>query len=366
MALMFPRIARNFARNGYFPTDYTSLEHILAALAPSESDGTIRILDPCAGEGVAITEIAGHLGEKAQACAVEYDVERSMHCAGMVDLSLHADLMETIISQQAFSLLFLNPPYGDVAGGERDYDKTGRERLEKQFYQRTLANLMYNGILILIIPFYTLDKEFSVWLANSFTDLQVFSAVTQEFKQVVIFGRRIRQHQQNPNDARKVSQRLLGIGKGDETAPPLPETWSYPYTVPVCRRELQHFYRITLEPTQLSDEILRTGGLWPSFSSLLSIQPQEQRPPVRQLSRWHLALALAAGAITGVITSPSGRKLVVRGDTYKVKDRKTEFTEDDDGHITETVTLTDRFIPAISAWDMAPDSPTFGQLLSIR
>lgn len=34
MALMFPRLARNFARNGYYPTDETTLERTLQALAP--------------------------------------------------------------------------------------------------------------------------------------------------------------------------------------------------------------------------------------------------------------------------------------------------------------------------------------------
>jgi len=49
MALMFPRLARNFVKNGYFPTDEPTLERALAALAPT--DGPMCILDPCAGEG---------------------------------------------------------------------------------------------------------------------------------------------------------------------------------------------------------------------------------------------------------------------------------------------------------------------------
>lgn len=367
MALMFPRLARNFVRNGYFPTDEATLERVLAALTPDDADGTIRILDPCAGEGVAVTEIACHLGGQTQAYAVEYDAERAAHCATMADITLHSDLMDIIISQQAFSLLFLNPPYGDlVRDNEPDTGKKGRARLEKQFYRRTVDNLMYNGILVLIIPFYSLDREFSGWLANSFTDVRVFSAATEQFKQVVIFGRRIRQHQQNADSVKQVVQALIAVGKGDETAPSLPDEWSSPYTVPAARQALKYFYRVTIEPVQLAEEIQQIKGLWPSFSTQLCVQPLPARPPARQLSRWHLALALAAGAITGVITSPTGRVLVVRGDTFKVKDRKTAFNEDDDGNITETVTLTDRFIPAISAWDMTPDSPTFGQLLSIR
>lgn len=55
MALMFPRLAHNFAKNGYYPTDEATLERILNALdAPYNQ--RVRILDPCAGEGMAILE----------------------------------------------------------------------------------------------------------------------------------------------------------------------------------------------------------------------------------------------------------------------------------------------------------------------
>ena len=71
MALMFPRLARNFVKNGYFPTDEPTLERALAALAPAESsNGPLCIIDPCAGEGVAIAEAAHALGrEQVQAFA---------------------------------------------------------------------------------------------------------------------------------------------------------------------------------------------------------------------------------------------------------------------------------------------------------
>ncbi|MFY2629156.1 class I SAM-dependent methyltransferase, partial [Achromobacter dolens] len=66
MALMFPRLARNFVKNGYFPTDEPTLERALNALMPSapESNGPMCILDPCAGEGVAIAEAAHALGRE--------------------------------------------------------------------------------------------------------------------------------------------------------------------------------------------------------------------------------------------------------------------------------------------------------------
>ena len=84
MALMFPRLARNFAKNGYYPTDEASLERTLSALAPS--DGPMCICDPCAGEGVAIAEAAHALGpELTSAYAVEFDQERATHARLLVD-----------------------------------------------------------------------------------------------------------------------------------------------------------------------------------------------------------------------------------------------------------------------------------------
>ena len=268
MALMFPRLARNFAKNGYYPTDEPTLERALNALMPS--DGPMCILDPCAGEGVAIAEAAHALGrEQAKAFAVEFDAERARHARGLVDHCLHADLMDTMISKQSFGLLWLNPPYGDLSkdvNGNIGYQGQGRARLEKLFYQR----------------------------------------------------------------------------------------------------EPEHFFRVTMEPEQFADEVGRLQGLWPSIDTHLGAAQQKLRPPARALSHWHLALALAAGAISGVVRSKSGRVLAVKGDTHKDKTLQREFTEREDGSVAETRILTDKFVPVIRAWDMTPDSPTRGEVLTIR
>ncbi len=61
MALMFQRLAHNFIKNGYFPTDLETIARILSALAPAIGD-EMRIIDPCAGEGTALAECRKHLG----------------------------------------------------------------------------------------------------------------------------------------------------------------------------------------------------------------------------------------------------------------------------------------------------------------
>lgn len=366
MALMFPRLARNFARNGYFPTDELTLERALTALAPSE--GCMRVIDTCAGEGVAIAEVAHALRrERVDSYAVEYDAERAAHASRLVDHCLHGDFNDTLISRQTFGLAWLNPPYGDLVRDQAgSYEYKGRPRLEKAFYQRTLPLLQYDGVLVYIIPSYVLDNELVGWLTRHFTDIHVYRAVEQQFKQVVILGKRARQRDLDPEAARIARTRLLAIGNGDLEVEELPHEWPLlPYTVPLTAPP-EHFYRISIEPDQFASEVRRLQGLWPLIDTYLGAAQQVRRPPARNLSHWHLALALAAGAISGVVHSRSGRIFAVQGDTHKDKSSKKEYTANEDGSVTETLILTDRFVPMIRAWDMTPGSPAQGQVFTIR
>lgn len=368
MALMFPRLARNFAKNGYFPTDEATLERVLSALAPG--GGTMYLLDPCAGEGAAIAEAAHALGRaQVQAYAVEYDACRAAHAKQLVDRCIHGDLMDTFISRQSFGLLWSNPPYGDLArgaDGHLGYPGQGRARLEKLFYHRTLPLLQYDGILVFIIPSHVLDAEMVGWLTRHFSDLRIFRAVAETYRQVVILGRRTRGRDQASNSLKDLRERLLRIGQGEIAAEELPEQWPFPpYLVPAGPNEPEQFFRVTMEPAQFAEEV-RLQGLWPALETHLGAAQQSLRPPARALSPWHLALALAAGAISGVVRSASGRVMVVKGDTHKGKTQKIEYTEREDGSAAETRILTDTFVPVIRAWDMTPGSATRGQVLTIR
>ncbi|WP_035415467.1 SAM-dependent methyltransferase [Chromohalobacter israelensis] len=370
MALMFPRLARNFAKNGYYPTDEATLERVLNALETSH-DQRVRILDPCAGEGMAILETAYRLGrERTDAYGIEYDLERARHMQRVVDVGIQSDLMDTVISPRSFGLLFFNPPYGDLVGetgGSKGYAGKGRQRLEKLFYQRSVHLLQYGGVMVMIVPGYVFDDELSSWVAQHFDRVSVHRAVVDTFQQVIVFGVRTRRNALLANSqTREVKTLLQGIGSKDIEPDILPEYWSSEsYDVPPAMSSTPHCYRVTLEPEQLEQEMDRLGGLWPDFNLAFWTDGVTQRRPLRQLSSWHLALSLAAGGISGIVTSRSGRQLVVKGDTFKEKTAKVEFEEDADGNITERRILTDRFVPAILAWDVTADSPDRGRLFTI-
>ena len=191
MALIFPRIAHNFIKNGYFPTDLSTLDRIATAL---DIDGpAVRIIDPCCGEGGALQHIAEHLqscGADAKSFGVDVDEERAWHAKTVLGTVAHADVHDVRIADRCMGLLFLNPPYGDLIGDKADTGdrKQGRERHEKVFCRRTFSLLQPGGVLVLIVPFYVLDAELATLIARHFERVEVFMSPEQQFKQCVLFG----------------------------------------------------------------------------------------------------------------------------------------------------------------------------------
>lgn len=366
MGLIFPRVAKNFVKNGYFPTDEDTLERVLSALDVGAS--RIRILDPCCGEGVALAEAKHHLeqcGAEVRAYGIEVDAERAWHAKRLLDVVAHADVHDVVVSPRSCGLLFLNPPYGDVVSDRAGTgDRHGRERHEKIFCRRTFPLLQFSGVLVLIVPHYVFDADLATLIARNFENVAVFMAPEQRFKQAVLFGTKRRS--ESPNA--EIVKLLTGIGVG-ELPPTLPQVWpGTPYAVPRATADDNFaFAAVRLDAAQLEAELtrLQRQTLWPRFAQHFRSGRTQPRRPVRDLTRWHLALALAAGQITGLVRSPSGRTLLIKGDTYKAKDVHVEVEERDDGSLVETRVLTDKFVPEIKGIDFTP-GPGFGSIVTIR
>lgn len=369
MALMFPRLARNFMKNGYFPTDEVTLSRIFNAISPSHRDGLFRVYDPCAGEGVALAECKAHLvnqGKNVLSYGIEYESERAAHAKQLVDRCIKGSLFDCIVSQRSVGLLFLNPPYGDkVSDKAGTGDRTeGKQRLETDFLNHALHTLQLGGVMVLIVPYYVLKGDFAQSVAKYFERVEIFMAPEQQFKQAVIFGVRKRAAD-NMHQMKNIRDRLTAVGEGALPAE-LPEhQWDEPYEVPPSTQTEMRFQVGHIDTLQLNEEIQRSPCLWSQFSIQFGSIVTEHRRPLRPLSPWHLALALAAGQVSGVVTSKDGRIFVIKGDTHKVK-KVTTQTEIDGENITEVRIATDEFVPTIRAIDFTPGSPQFGSTVVIQ
>lgn len=374
MSLMFSRLARNFVKNGYFPTDDETLSRILGALAPSE--GRIQVFDPCCGEGTALANLAyglanGFLDQLdeppvVESFGVEFDAERALHAKKLLDRAIHADVQDVIVKPKTVGMLFLNPPYGfglrdDTSDRRVDQGAERTERMERTFLKRCAPVLAIGGVLIYIIPYYALDDEIRTYLARNFIDLRFFMAPEQQFQQCVVMG--VKRAPGHPS--KDVLAMLADAQSGKLKDWVLPEQQDKRYTVPAGHVPFE-FRAVRIDGPQLEEELerWRSSLLWTGFDTCFNQLRSAARRPLREMTKWHLALALAAGQVTGCIRSKEGRVLLIKGDTFKKKERRVEQQADEKGNVSETVTLLDRFVPVINAIEFTPGD-RLGQIVKI-
>jgi len=317
------------AKMGYYPTPPLVVSLISGILIRNGS-GKIRILDPCAGEGHALKEVVEFI--QCESYGIELDTHRGAIAKQNLTRCLITDYENTRISNQAFSLLYLNPPYDWVI---RNDEISASERYERTFLRNTIKYLMPNGVLVYLIPQSRLDKTIAKILAYKFKDLRVFRFPDEEyrsFKQVVIFG----VLKKKPVTDDGLISYLVSVGKGQAIIPSI-ENANCSYTVPPSPHIKNFLFRtIQIDPYELETEI-RKYGLREKINQMVSpMSLSEKIKPIMPLRHGHLAQLLACGMMNGVVFDKDGRNpLVVKGITRKVVETRTEY-EDGKQKIIET------------------------------
>jgi tRNA1(Val) A37 N6-methylase TrmN6 len=363
MAVMHPRIAHNYLKDGYYPTDEATLTLIASRL--SFKAGVQRLLDPCCGQGDALRFLATHINGQKQSqlhtYGVELDHDRAVRAAIQLDTVLRSNAFDTMIGAGSQSLLFLNPPYGDTVTDQVERQQRDMARLEVQFTQRMLPTLKRDGVFALVVPFPSLTPTFSRYLTMRLHQVHVFNASTNRFKQVVIIGRKAdRRGTQYQVERTRTAEGLMAIGEGNPIPAHLAIQTTFEVT-PVNDTPFR-FEMVRPDSKQLEQAFEKHGGLWPTFETAFNLNRHHSVPrPLRKLSPWHLSLSLAAGQIAGKVVSNDGtRTLLVKGGTQKVQRSVTTVDE----HQTITTKI-DQFQPLIRAIELTPGEQ-FGQIVVIQ
>ena len=220
---------------------------------------------------------------------------------------------------------------------------------------------------MLIVPVQSLSESFTREIASRFTELRMYRAAVDTYKQVVIFGIKPRLR---ADIGRSLAKRQQAVLMQPENALPIRETAAdCCYEVPPSPEKPFRPISFKVEAAGLAGELATLGSqtLWPHFGQWFAeaLSPDKRRP-LCALGQWHAALALAAGQVSGIVTAADGRRLLVKGSTYKTKVTTTEEQYGDDGNITVTTTALDRFVPSIRAIDLTVGSDGFGDVLTIK
>ena len=363
--LMFPRVARNHASNGFFPTDDATIDACMAMIDIGGDE--VRIFDPCCGYGDALSRVKEALtecGTSVTAYGIELDTERAAVARATLDHAIESNIENTIIQFKGVGLLFLNPPYGFMNRDHADTEKS--KRLEEVFFDQTLSSVQDDGIVILIVPTQSLTERFTTNIASRLLDVSIYKGEVDTYKQVVIIGRKV--------DRRHVAKSMMLQQKETllqfEAACRISEAdGSHVYYVPnqpnKAFKPISYELKLNQVQQEISDAHSQTN--WPIFNQLFATSlTKEKRRPLTKLGEWHSALALAAGQVNGLVVSKSGRKLLVKGSTHKTHNI-TETVEDTDGKSPTVVIIKqDRFVPSIKAIDLTVNTPTFGEILTIK
>lgn len=305
------------AKMGYYPTPPGIVEHIKNGLALSGS-GHYRLLDTCCGEGEALAQLVAGLGPGVETYGIELDEDRYRKASRKLDYAIHGDaLTELRVSSQAFSLLWLNPPY--------DWDDDGG-RLERQFLWAHLKYLAPDGWLVFIIPQQALKSVAGTLAKLSQVRIYAFPKPDfDQFKQVVVLGR----NKKTEHVAVQLSVlSRLAADPPEEVWERLPKTSEIPPGSIILPHSPDRPISFSSERPDLEKTAALVAGspLWKELEALTAPKTLNEVRPPAPLRQGHLAMLLAGGLMDGLVES-RGKRLIIKGAVRKKIDTVTEMTD---------------------------------------
>ena len=317
------------AKGQYYPTPTEVVKMLSVRLEADrlKNGHTIRFLDPCAGTGAALQQLVKSSMSKAgcQTYGVELNGGRAEEAAENLDNILAADIFQTAIGNEAFSCLFLNPPYDfNVGGGRAEYT----------FLERTSRYLAPHGILIYIVPMAQLSGA-ARYLSEHYSDLECYSFPDEDFekfKQVVVLGTKKRTRSPSHTAAAKIQ------GWSETRPEALGYRQSKRLKLPQVANEGIRFITTSLEPWAATQEA-RLRGSWakPEVEYMLTEPPQTRRRPLMPLRKGHIAGLLAAGLLNNLTLGEGDDRVLVKGQVTK-KRQLSHVTETEEVHRDRLIT----------------------------
>jgi hypothetical protein len=310
-------------KGGYYAAAPEAVAAVLARLTPPEQ-GECLILDPCAGEGSALLQLAQ--GLQATAYGVELSEDRAAVVRSMLpegQALAPADFLRCAISFRSFSFIWCNPPY-DYATGEEG-------RVESQFLQRAVPLLAEGGVLALVCPE---DVAASCQTVRFFQEwfhaisAMPFPAEVRRYNETIILGYKRRQ----PNINGYNGSPWGWLEKWTEA--------QIVYKLPSGQRPRQ--FRKS-EPTDA--ELARLVAQSPlRFQMQRPADRADYRPrPPMSPGIGHRAMLLASGHIDGLIAPADEPPHVIRGTAAKDKYvASCDENEDEDGNVTTRTVISER------------------------
>jgi len=283
---------------GFYPLPVAEAERLRNCLVfPPE----FSAVDPCVGDGAAFTHLLN--GTRAHRYGVEIDAYRTEQARTLGIETLQANTLDVRCPAEAFSLLYLNPPYDLEIGAANN------QRLELVFLEHTYRWLKPGGVLVFIIPQPQL-RPCARTLSEHFTDLfvrKLTEPASVQYKQVVVLGVRRKRHQYLRDSALLESVRWLEMLATKSDLDALGEASSLRYEIP-------HSGPVTLTnagiPLDAVEDLLLDSAAYRQAARILLPKQRDVRGrPLTPLHGGHVGLLCTAGMLNGVFGEGEDRHI---------------------------------------------------------
>jgi len=258
-------------------------------------------LDPCVGDGVAFKHLVE--GTETRRYGIEIDANRAGQARSLGIDTLQANTFDVRSPAEAFSLLYLNPPY-DFEIGE-----TNNLRLEFVFLEHTYRWLKPGGVLLFVIPQPQLRVCTRI-LSEHFTDLSVYKlteSASVQYKQIVVLGVRRKRHQHLRDSALLDCVRRLEMLAAKPDLDALGDASSVRYEVPHSGPVVLTNVGIPLDEVE---DLLPGSLAYRQASRILLPRQQDVRGrPLTPLHGGHVGLLCTAGMLNGVFGEGEDRHI---------------------------------------------------------
>ena len=307
----------NNVKMGYFPTDLEHIKKIKSALVFPET--SVNVLDPCCGCGLALEMLC--MNENAVTFGIEIDESRGKEAEGRLNRVGFGSYFHAGISQRAFHALLLNPPYLSVV------TENGRARSEKRFLVEALHNLMQDGVLIYIIPYYRLTYDICRVICDNFHSISVYRFSDSEFakfKQVVVFGKK-----KKKSEAKRNAEKLAEYAIEPERIPMINTLKEGMYQLPEVQMSVENFRGAVFNLGELKRQMAKSKST-DMFFAKSRVDMMEKRP-LLPLNLGQVGLIGGSGLINGYVDCDEPH--IIKGRVIKeIKKRENQ----EEGTLTET------------------------------
>jgi hypothetical protein len=280
-------------------------------------DEPVSLVDPCAGRGLAIKQLAETLGCKLEyVWAIELSDTRAEELKANLPGShvvAPASFLGTAATSGTLSYCFLNPPFDDECGGGG--------RVEATFLRRATIWLAPHGVLQLICPERVATGHEVVELILQWFDLitlHPFPDGHREYDEVIVTAiKRLK-----PRSSK-------GVYWHQEAKREL-QTYELPASLGPKR-----FEKIAFTDAELIEAIRRS----PLRRHLETPKDSPIVEPPLPLATGHIALLLASGKLDGPVYPRGEPAHIVRGVASKVKYQSDQTVNETDDGGTKTTTV---------------------------